>query len=335
MNLQRSHRSLRVNTAKVAACALIVGAAVTLPSAAQPLPYPQRPVRLVVGFPPGGATDTMARILAPRFQSALGHPWVIDNRGGVGGALATEIVARSNPDGHTVLLVVSTSITSTPLLYKVAVNAERELEPVVLMTTAQYMLTVHASVKAASVREFVELARAQPGKINYASTGIGTPQHLAAELFKLRAGIDLNHVPYKGGGPASVALLGNEVPAMFGSLPALLQHVRSGRLRALAVTGPKRAGVAPDIPTVAESGYEGFNITSWYGLMVRAQTPAAIVDKLYRTSLTILQLADVRDAIQREGLEITIKEPRPFAQHIKAEREVMEKVVKAARIQVN
>ncbi len=306
-----------------------------LPLAAQPLQYPERPVRFVVGFPPGGATDTMARILAPRLLTALGQPWVIDNRGGAGGAIATEIVARSNPDGHTVLLVVSSSITSTPLLYKVAVNAERELEPVVLMTTAQYMLTVHASVKAQSVREFVELAKAQPGKINYASTGIGTPQHLAAELFKMRAGIDLNHVPYKGGGPASVALLGNEVPVMFGSLPALLQHVRTGRLRALAVTGPKRAAVAQDIPTVAESGYEGFEITSWYGLMVRTQTPAAIVDKLHRTGVAILQLPEVREAIQRDGLEITNKEPRQFARHIKAELEVMEKVVKTAKIRLN
>ena len=255
--------------------------------------------------------------------------------GGAGGAIATEIVARSNPDGHTVLLVVSSSITSTPLLYKVAVNAERELEPVVLMTTAQYMLTVHASVKAQSVREFVDLAKAQQGKMNYASTGIGTPQHLAAELFKMRAGIYLNHVPYKGGGPASVALLGNEVPVMFGSLPALLQHVRTGRLRALAVTGPNRAAVAPDIPTVAESGYDGFEITSWYGLMVRTQTPAAIVDKLHRASVALLQQQEVRDAIQREGLEITIKEPQAFARHIKSELDVMTKVVKGAKIRVN
>ena len=325
----------RMPFASVAASTFIAALGTALPAAAQPLPYPERPVRFVVGFPPGGATDTIARILAPRLQSALGQPWVIDNRGGAGGAIATEIVARSNPDGHTVLLVVSSSITSTPLLYKLAVNAERELEPVVLMTTAQYMLTVHASVKASNVKEFVELAKAQPGKINYASTGIGTPQHLAAELFKMRAGIDLNHVPYKGGGPASVALLGNEVPVMFGSLPALLQHVRTGRLRALAVTGPKRSGVAPDIPTVAESGYDGFEITSWYGLMVRTQTPAAIVDKLHRTSEVILQMADVRDAIQREGLEITVKDPRQFARHFRAEREVMEKVVRAARIGVN
>jgi tripartite-type tricarboxylate transporter receptor subunit TctC len=319
---------------RAAACVamLALGAA---PAAAQTMPYPERPVRLVVGFPPGGATDTIARIIAPRLHNALGQPWIIDNRGGAGGALATEIVARSNPDGHTVLLVVSSSITSTPLLYKVAVNAERELEPVVLMTTAQYMLTVHASVKAMTVREFVDLAKAQPGKINYASTGIGTPQHLAAELFKMRAGIDLNHVPYKGGGPASVALLANEVPVMFGSLPALLQHVRTGRLRALAVTALKRAGVAPEIPTVAESGYDGFEITSWYGLMVRKQTPAAIVDKLHRAGEGVLQMPDVREAIQREGLEITIKAPREFARHIKAELDVMEKVVKGAKIRVN
>ena len=300
---------------------------------AQPLRYPERPVRLVVGFPPGGATDTIARIVAPKYTDLLGRPWVVDNRGGAGGNLATELAAKANPDGHTVLLVVSNALTSNPLLYKLPVDVERDLAPVVLMSTAQYMLTVHASVRAANVKELVALARA--GSINYASTGIGTPQHLAAELFKMRAGIDMVHIPYKGGGPAAAALLGNEVPVMFGSLPSLLQHVRTGRVRGLAVTALTRARAAPEIPTVAESGYSGFEITSWYGLVVPAHTPAVIIDLLHQTTRKVLDMTDVREALQREGLEITYKDPAAFARHIQSEREVIGRVVKAARIRID
>jgi tripartite-type tricarboxylate transporter receptor subunit TctC len=294
--------------------------------------FPERPVRYVVGFPPGGATDTIARITAPRYNELLGKPWVIDNRGGAGGNLATELVAKANPDGHTVLLAVSNALTSNPLLYKLAVDVERDLAPVVLMTTAQYMLTVHATVKAASVKELVDLARSS--RINYASTGIGTPQHLAGELFKMRAGIDMVHVPYKGGGPAAAALLGNEVPVMFGSLPSLLQHVRSGRVRGLAVTALTRARAAPEISTVAESGYPGFEITSWYGLVVPARTPAAVIGVLHDATRRVLEFADVREALQREGLEITYKDTAAFARHIRSEREVIAKVVKAAAIRL-
>lgn len=320
--------------ARVAFLAVFLASA-TFAQSAQPLRYPERPVRLVVGFPPGGATDTIARIVAPRYNDLLGRPWVIDNRGGAGGNLATELVAKASADGHTVLLAASNALTSNPLLYKLPVDVERDLAPVVLMTTAQYMLTVHASFKATSVSELVELAKAQPGRINYASTGIGTPQHLAAELFKMRAGIDLAHVPYKGGGPAAAALLGNEVPVMFGSLPSLLQHVRTGRVRALAVTALTRARAAPEIPTVAESGYSGFEITSWYGLLVPAQTPAAIIDVLHNTTRTMLDMPEVREAIQREGLEVTYKNPAAFARHIKSERDVIAKVVKAARMRID
>ena len=315
---------------------LIVGLIGQAPAlhAGQAPQYPERPVRLIVGFPPGGTTDTIARIIAPRFSDALQRSWVIDNRGGAGGNIATEIAAKAAPDGHTVLLVVSNALTSNPLLYKLSIDVERDLEPIVLMATAQYMLTVHASVKATNVKEFVTLARSQAGQMNYASTGIGTPQHLAFELFKMRAGIDLVHVPYKGGGPAAAALLANEVPVMFGSLPALLQHVRSARLRGLAVSGAARARAAPDMPTVAESGYSGFEATSWYGLLVPAKTPASIVDLLHRTARSVLELPEVRQAIQSEGLEITYKDPRQFAQHIKTERAVIADVVKAARIKI-
>jgi len=294
-----------------------------------------RPVRLVVGFPPGGATDPTARILSPRMQEALGPPWVVDNRGGAGGNLATELVVRAAPDGHTVLLAVSTSLTSNPHLYKLAVDVERDLLPVLMMTSAQYMLVVHSTVKATSLKDFLALVRAQPGRINYASTGIGTPQHLAAELFKLQAGLDLVHIPYKGGGPASAAILGNEVSAMFGSLPSLLQHVRSGRIRALAVSGAHRATAIPEVPTVAESGFPGFEMTSWYALMLPARTPAPIAETIQKAARATLQLADVREAIQREGLEVTIKDARELVQIIRNESVTMAKVVRAARIRID
>jgi tripartite-type tricarboxylate transporter receptor subunit TctC len=294
-----------------------------------------RPVRLVVGFPPGGATDATARILSPRMQEALGPAWVVDNRGGAGGNLATELVVRAAPDGHTVLLAVSTSLTSNPHLYKLAVDVERDLLPVLMMTSAQYMLVVHSTVKATSLKDFLALVRAQPGRINYASTGIGTPQHLAAELFKLQAGLDLVHIPYKGGGPASAAILGNEVSAMFGSLPSLLQHVRSGRIRALAVSGAHRAAAIPEVPTVAESGFPGFEMTSWYALMLPARTPAPIAETIHKAARATLQLADVREAIQREGLEVTIKDARELAQIIRNESVTMAKVIRAARIRVD
>ena len=296
--------------------------------------YSERPVRLVVGFPPGGGTDTVARIVSPRFHDALGSPWVVDNRGGAGGSIATEIVAKATPDGHTVLFAIDTSLTVVPLLYKLPIDVERDLQPVILLTTQQYALVVHPSVKASTLKEFVDLVRARPGKINYGSAGISTSQHLAMEMFKMRAGLDLVHVPYKGGGPAAVGLLGNEVQTSFGGLMSAFPFVRTGRLRALAVTGLKRAAIAPELPTVAESGFPGFELTSWYGLLVPAQTPGHVVTTLYETGRKVLQLPDVRKAIEKRGLEITIKDPQQFAKHIKAGTKLMAKVIKAANIPV-
>lgn len=297
--------------------------------------YSERPVRLVVGFPPGGGTDTVARIVSPRFHDALGSPWVVDNRGGAGGNIATEIVAKATPDGHTVLFAIDTSLTVSPLLYKLPIDVERDLQPVILLTTQPYVLVVHPSVKASTLKEFVDLVRAAPGKINYGSAGISTSQHLAMELFKMRAGLDLVHVPYKGGGPAAIGLLGNEVQTSFGGLMSVFPFVKTGRLRALAVTGLRRATtIAPELPTVAESGYPGFELTSWYGLLVPAQTPGHVVTTLYETGRKVLQLPDVRKAIEQRGLEVTIKNPKQFGKHIKAGTEQMAKVIKAANIRV-
>jgi len=218
---------------------------------------PDRPVRLVLPFAPGGGADAVARVITPKLQESLGQPWVVDNRGGAGGNIAAETVARASPDGHTVFLGFSTVLTVNPLLYKLPFDVMRDFSPIAMVTSGQYMMVLHPSVKAGSIKEFIDFAKGRSSPLNYGSAGMGTPLNLAAELFKVRTGIELTHVPYKGGGPAVAALVGGEVQVMFASLPAALPHVKAARLRALAVTGSKRAAIAPELPTVAESGFPG------------------------------------------------------------------------------
>lgn len=297
--------------------------------------YPERPVRLVLGFPPGGTSDTMARVITPRLHTALGQPWVIDNRGGAAGNIATEIVVRANPDGHTVLLALSSMITVSPTLYTLPFNVDKELRPVTLLASSQYMLVTHPSIKSSTVKQFIEVAKARQGKLNYASAGIGSPHHLAGELFKLRARVDMTHVPYKGGGPASAAVLGNEVQALFGSIASLIPHVKAKRINALAVTGPSRSASIPEIPTIAESGFPGFDVSSWQGFLVPAGTPQHIVNSIHETTAKILAMSDVREALGRIGLEIIAKDPKQFAAHIRTETRVWTELIKSANIKLN
>jgi tripartite-type tricarboxylate transporter receptor subunit TctC len=316
----------------VCVAALSTGTAAYAADAAR---YPERPVRLVLGFAPGGTADTIARILTPKLHEALGRPWVIDNRAGASGNIATEIVAKANPDAHTVLLALSTQLTVSPLLYKLPVDVQTGLKPVILMATAQYMLVAHPSIKVSTVKELIALAKTQSGKLNYASAGVGSPHHLAAELFKTRAGVEMTHVAYKGGGPASAAVLGNEVQVLFGSLPSLLSHVRSGRLRALGLTGTSRSAELPDVPPIAEAGLPGFDVASWFGLLVAGRTPDAVAQRLHDTTATILKMPDVQEAIRRQGLEVATKGPKEFRAFINAETAVWAKVIKAANIRLD
>lgn len=296
--------------------------------------YPTRPVRLVLPFAPGGGSDAIARVITPKLHDALGQQWVIDNRGGAAGNIAAEIVARAAPDGHTVFLGFSTVLTVNPLLYKLPFDVERDLVPVVMLTSGQYMLVVHPSVKADNLNEFVNQAKARPDSLNYGSAGIGTPLNLAAELFKSRAGITMTHVAYKGGGPASAAVLAGEVQVLFASLPSSLPHVKTGRLKALAVTGPKRSPAMPDLPTVAESGYPGYQVTSWYGFLVPARTPPHIVKILHDEGVRTMQLPDVREQMTRQGLEVSVKRPREFAAQMKEETALWAKLIKSAGIKL-
>jgi tripartite-type tricarboxylate transporter receptor subunit TctC len=319
-----------------AACLLsVAGLACDTASAAAAPAYPTRPIRLLVPFAAGGGADTLSRILAPKLSNALGQTWVVDNRGGAAGNLAAEIVAAAAPDGHTVFMGFSTVLTVNPSLYKLRYNVQKDFAPVTLLATAQYILVVHPSVQAGSLKEFIVLAKQKPGGLNYASAGVGSPLHLAAELFKKRAGVNMVHIPYKGGGPAAAAVLAGEAQVIFGSVASSMPHVKSGRLKALATTGAKRSKVAPDLPTIAESGFPGFEVGSWYALLVPAKTPGAIVKRLHDEAIKAVGLPDVQQAMSRQGLEVETSTPQELSQRIASETAVWAGVIKDAGIKAD
>jgi len=294
--------------------------------------YPVRPIRLLVPFTAGGGSDTLARILSARMSEAMGQTWVVDNRGGAGGNLAAETVARAEPDGHTVFIALSTVITVNPNLYKLPFSVEKDLQPVVMLAGAQYILVLHPSVSARTVGEFVALAKQKPGAYNYASGGTGTPLHLAAEMMKKRAGIEMTHIAYKGGGPAAASVLAGETQVLFGSVASSLPHIRSGKLRALASTGAKRSRVAPELPTIAESGYPGFDVSTWYAFLVPAQTPKFAADRLHAEAIKALQHGDVQKAMAAQGLEPEPGTAAEVAARIKSETAMWAGVIKDAGI---
>jgi tripartite-type tricarboxylate transporter receptor subunit TctC len=258
--------------------------------------------------------------MAPRLLEVLGQPVVVENKPGASGNIATDLVAKAEPDGYTVLMGFNTAITMNPSLFKkLPFDVQRDLKPVTLLASAKYFLVVHQSVPAKTVGELVNLAKAKPGQLNYSSSGPGSPLHLAAELFKFRTGTDIVHVPYKGGGPATMGLLGGEVQLMFGSVAAVMPQVRDGKLRALAVTAPTRSSVAPDVPTLDELGFKGFDVTSWYGLLVPRNTPDAVVAKLQAAAQKVVQLPEVKEAMAKQGLDMVINSPAEFASLISTE----------------
>ncbi len=311
-----------------ASCVVTLAAAGSIAADA----YPTRPVRLLVPFAVGGGSDTLARIIAPKLTDALGQTWVVDNRGGAGGNLAAEIVAKAAPDGHTVFLGFNTVLTVNPSLYKLPFRMERDLVPVTLLATAQYILVLHPGVPAGTFKEFIALAKQKPGALNYSSGGVGTPLHLAAELLGKRAGIKMVHIAYKGGGPAAAALLAGEVQVLFGSVASSMPHVKTGRLKALATTGIKRSKVAPELPTIAESGFPGFDVGSWYALLAPAKTPSATVNRIRDAAIRAVALPDIQEAMSRQGLEVETSTPHELATRIKSETAVWAGVIKDAGI---
>ena len=293
--------------------------------------YPERPIRIVVGFPPGSAVDTVARLLGQKFSAAFGKPVVVDNATGAAGNIAADRVAKAAPDGYTLGLMGQGQIVINPSLYKLAYDPVKDFAPVSQVTGSSPMLVVHNAVPAKSVKELVALAKAQPGGLTFASAGSGSAPHMPAELFKSVAGLDIRHIPYKGLSAAIPDLLGGRVTMMFGGT-AVLPMVREGKLRALAVTSLRRSSATPELPTIAESGYPGFEFTNWSGLLAPAKTPAMIVGKLHLETAKTLALPDVRAKLADQGLEGIGNSPDEFATVIKSEIPKWAKLIKESGI---
>jgi tripartite-type tricarboxylate transporter receptor subunit TctC len=310
--------------AVLAALALASGATVLAQE------YPAKPIRVVVPFPPGGGTDLMARTVMQKLGESLGATMVIDNRGGAGGSIGSELVAKSPADGYTVLIVSGAHAINPSLYPKLSYDSVRDFAPVTMFTSGPGLLVVHPSVPAKTVKEFIALAKSRPGQLNYASAGIGTPPHLAGELFKTMAGVDIVHVPYKGNGPAYTDLIGGHVSVMFPTIPTAIPHVRAGKLRALAVTTRSRTPIAPELPPISESGVPGYDVSSWYGLLAPAGTPAAVVSRLQREIAKVLRSPDVGEKLTAQGLDLVGSTPDAFAAVIKSEIMKWAKVVKAS-----
>ncbi len=324
-------RSSRIGMArKVVAIGLAALLAAATGAAAQE--YPARPVRLIVATSPGGGTDTLARILAANLGELLGQTFVVDNRPGGSGIIGTDLVARATPDGYTLLMGFIASLAITPSLTKTPYDVARDLAAVSLVADAQYLLVVNPSLPVHSVKEFVAYAKANPGRINVASAGFGTPVHMSAELFKLMSGIDIVIVPYKGGGPAAAAVLAGEAQAIFGSVSATLPQIKAGKLVALGTTGSRRSIAAPQYPTIAEQGYPGFEVTSWYALMAPAGTPPAVIHKLNGAVQAVLRNPEARKQMDRQGLEPTGGSPADAAAHIARETKTWRRVIREAGI---
>ena len=293
--------------------------------------YPNRPVKFIVPYPPAGGTDIVARTLNEPLAAVLGQSIIIDNRGGAAGNLGTDIAAKSTPDGYTVLFTLS-SHTINPKLYdKLPFDVEKDFIPISLAAVVPQILVANPNVPVNNIKELIALARAQPGKLNYASVGTGSPAHIAGELLKLKTGIDMVHVPYKGGGPAIADTLGGQVQVAFVSLPAALQYVKAGRLRALAVTSDKRSIAAPDIPTITESGVDCV-VNSWYGALAPAKTPPAIVAKLQAAFAKVLAMPEVREKLLAQGAEATSSTSSEFERLIREELAKWDYVIREARI---
>ena len=319
-----------------AACAfaslVLVAGLACLPAAAQDAKdYPAKPIRVIVPYPPGGGTDVVARIVADPLGAALGQPIIIDNRGGAAGNLGTDLAAKAAPDGYTLLLTLS-SHTINPKLYdKLPFDVERDFAPISLVALSPQILVAHPSVPANNIRELIALAKSEPGKLNFASVGTGSPGHIAGELFKLKTGVDMVHVPYKGGGPAVTDTLGGQVQLLFVTLPAAIQHVKAGRLKALAVTSDKRSLTAPDIPTIAESVPDCV-VNSWYGALAPAKTPPAIIAKLQAALAKVLALPAVKDKLFAQGAEAAPSSAADFERRIHDELKQWDYVIREAKI---
>ena len=297
--------------------------------------WPTKPVRFIVPYPPGGGTDVIARILQQPLSEGLGQQVVIENRGGAGGALGTEAVAKAAPDGYTLLFTLS-SHTINPLLYKLDYDVEHDFAPVSLIVSVPQLIAAYPGAPIHSMTDVVKMAKEQPGRLPFASVGNGTPSHIAGELLKLRASIDLVHVPYKGGGPALADTLGGQVPLLIVSMPAAMSHVRAGKLRALAVTTAKRSPGAPEIPTVAEVlKIPDYEVDSWYAMFAPAKTPAPVIARMNKEIVHAIKLPAVRQKLVEQGGDPVGSTPEALDRVVKAELRKWAEVIRDAHIKVD
>jgi tripartite-type tricarboxylate transporter receptor subunit TctC len=306
-------------------CAIVL---VVTAAVAHAQPYPVKPIRFIVPFPPGGGTDAMARIMAPKLAEALGQQVIIDNRGGAGATIGTEIAAKSPPDGYTLLLMTVTNAVGMGLYPNLKYDLVRDFAPVTRVATTPHVLVVHPSVPAKTVKELVALAKARPGQLVYSSSGSGSVSHLGGEYFAYLTGTKLLHVPYKGGGPSVTALLGGEVSAAFATMPSVISHIKSGRVRALALTTAQRSPSLPTVGTVTEAGIPNYDVGSWYGLSVPAGTPKDIISRLHAETVKLLGLPDVKQRLDTSGFEVITSTPEQYGDFVRAEVERWAKVVK-------
>ncbi len=313
----------------------LVFAALLVPALAVAQAFPVKPLRMIVSYPPGGGADTVARLLAPKLGESLGQSVVVENRPGATGAIAADLVAKAAPDGYTLMLDASGYAVNPSLYPKLPYDASKAFSAVTLVVLFPNMLVVNPGFAAKSVQDLVAMAKAQPGKIAFASSGNGSAQHLAAELFRQRADIDMLHVPYKGGGPALIDVMGGQVPVFFANMASGLPHVKSGKLRALAVTSAKRVANAPDLPTIAESGVPGYAVYEWNVIVAPAGTPAAVLKRLHAEVAKALKSEDVRQRIVSLGGEIAATAPDETDAWLKAQIASWAKVVKTAGIRID
>jgi tripartite-type tricarboxylate transporter receptor subunit TctC len=316
----------------LAAAGIMLAALAGLPAAGA-ADFPTRPLRIIVGFPPGGATDLVARIIAPRLGESLKQQVIVDNRAGANGTIGAEIAARSTPDGYNLHLATLGALVISPSITRVSYDPLKDFATISMAVQLQNMFLVHPSLAARTIPELITLARQKPGGLNYASSGLGSPGHLAGELFKAMAKVDMTHVPYKGGGPALADLLGGHLPVFVAVISTGVPPVKAGRAVALAVTGAKRSSALPGVPTVAETpGLKGYEASNWYGMVAPAGTPPAVIKRLQDELHAALKATEVRDALLSRGIDPDTSTPEEFTAYIRAETAKWEKVIRSANL---
>lgn len=323
-------RQHTLRTPLAAICAVLLALAVGNVVAEE---YPIRPVRLIIGFPPGGATDLVARTIAVKLGEALKQQVIVDNRPGANGTIGAELAANATPDGYNLHLGTLGALVISPAITRVHYDPLKDFSTISMAVQLQNMFIVNPAVAAKTIPELIALAKKKPGALNYASAGLGSPGHLAGELFKSMAKIDMVHIPYKGGGPALTDLLGGQVPVFVAVISTGVPPVKAGRAVALAVTGAKRSPALPDVPTVAETpGLKGYEASNWYGMLAPADTPKAIIDHLHKDLAAVLQSPDVRNPLLARGIETMVSTPGEFTAYIKSETAKWDRVIRAANL---